>query len=824
MEINTEFYTTAQEDVTGKTGMKRFSKTFKAMITDGDLPCNETWDMSISPFAINPRKHPDAAYASDIPNKCWIFPDINNLIGIAADAPETPEMVLTPNMYARQLYYPFAMYSGDGGQGNGWAYPYWNGRNGYEQTADDGDFANYKWNLYGITKYTYNRLVWLIRVYVSTYGHNNNSLTPSNLHQGTWYDLSDVSDSMWADILSGAKDITGVRFIPYYAGGESLTSRTRLNVTGLYSMSEKEPLDGSASGLGILAPYTEEYIDYALSTYAAFGTDDSEGARGGNPTLSLGCIGEYGNNSFTLKYRDGDWHWNFYDSLAAWASAGNFVLANAYQKNATNSTFWVNEPHQSNSYQYLYFRQHLNTDILTTKELCREYLITQCAYLGGYFTDKSSTATSGALNDTDMYLGIIESDGMTAGRYQRGAEIEPPDISDPWTDIDFVPPEPDPDPNEYDDNTTVLNNVAVIPRFTTRYILSTNQITHAHGFLMSEIAANVDSDFWSAQKLYVNNPIDVVQNVLLFPFDISNYQTDEPSYKDLTFGQLVDTDYSVQLNREQYCIIDMGGCTYYPKLGNNDKDFRNYPPYSSATLYIPYCGSVEIDANLYMNHRINVKLIVDMATGSCLALVYRDNMVTDAISGTIGISFPITGIQSQTLAAAERQAETQLKMARINGAFTVANSVTGVSGGAASGAAAGLMTGGLAGAIAGGIIGGASKMVSGAQNIINGVQDIKNAQYDLEHIQVPYKTIGTATASTSWANERKCRLIIRRPLMMSYDAENYAHNCGYACLKTATVGEFSGYTVFQTVNLDGITATETEKAEIFRLLQGGVYL
>ena len=794
------------------------------MITDGDLPCNETWDMSISPFAINPRKHADASYASDIVNKCWIFPDVNRLTGIAADTPTTPDMVLQFPMYKRQTYYPFAMYCGDGGQGNGWAFPYWQGRNGYDQTANGGDFTNYKWNLYGITKYAYNRLVWLIRVFVATYGHNNVSVSVSNMNEGNWHNLADITDAIWSDILSGEKDITGVRFIPYYANGDNLTSRSESLVTGLYSMAEKEPLDGSAHGLGVLAPYTEDYIDYALSTYAAIGTEDSEGARGGNPTLALGCISEYGNNSFKLKYLDIDYHSHFYNSLSEWAADGNFIQANAYQKNATISTFWTNEVYQIDEYYLLYYRQHLNTDILTTKDMCREYLITQCAYLGGYFTDNYVTAVSGALNDVDMYLGIIEDDGMTAGRYQRGTGIVPPDIDDPWSDIDWTPPEPDPDPNEYDDNTTVLNDVHIIPKFTTRYIMTTGQISHAHKFLLSQIATNVDSDFWSSQKLYVNNPIDVVQNVLLFPFDISDYQNDEPSYTDLAFGQLIETGYSVQLNREQYCVINMGGCTYYPKLGNDPKDFRNYPPYSSAVLYIPYCGSVEIDPNLYMGHAISVKLIVDMATGSCLALIYRDNMVVDSISGTIGISFPITGIQSQTLAAAERQAEQQLKMARVNGAFGVANAVTGVSGGAASGAAAGLMTGGLAGAIAGGIIGGTSKLVGGAQNVYNDVQNIKNAQYNLEHIQVPYKTIGTATASTSWANERKCRLIIRRPLMMTYNPETYAHNSGYACLITATVGDFGGYTEFQTVDLTGISATSQEKTQLYKLLQGGVFL
>ena len=144
MRINTDFYTTAQEDISGRSGMKRFTKSFRAMILDGELPLNERWDESISPFAINPRSHPEASYASDIPNKCWIFPDVNRLTGIAADTPEDPEMVLKPHIYARQTYYPFMMYSGDAGQGNGWGFPYYPGRVGYEQDTGTGNFTPYK--------------------------------------------------------------------------------------------------------------------------------------------------------------------------------------------------------------------------------------------------------------------------------------------------------------------------------------------------------------------------------------------------------------------------------------------------------------------------------------------------------------------------------------------------------------------------------------------------------------------------------------------------------------------------------------------------------
>ena len=283
----------------------------------------------------------------------------------------------------------------------------------------------------------------------------------------------------------------------------------------------------------------------------------------------------------------------------------------------------------------------------------------------------------------------------------------------------------------------------------------------------------------------------------------------EAAYKDLTFGQLVDSGYSVQLNREQYCVINMGECVYYPTFGNSVDDFRNYPPYSSATLYIPYCGSVEIDPNLYMGHTIGVKIIVDMGTGSCLALILRDKLVVDSISGTMGITIPITGIQTQTLAAAERQAESQLKTARNSAIKQFAKGAATI----------------IAAPVSGGVVGVAAMTAyqTTVGDIAQAKDTITKAQFNLEHINVPYKTIGTATSTTSFANERKCRLIVRRPVMMNFDSVRYAHNTGYACLKTGNVSDFTGYTEFQTVDLSGINATSTEKEMIFKLLQGGIF-
>lgn len=812
MELNTAFYSALQEDVPDVYGVRRFTKTYKSLLNDGDLPFNEKWDETLSPWAIGKT---GGNYDNDLIKKCWTFPDIDR-IRFNPSAPDSNLIKRAP-LYADSEYYPFWLQFQDGGQGSGYGYANWNERNAYDVTELP-DTSSVKTNNYIATAFNYKRFVFLIEVYIYEYGEDNSDLTTQNYASGIWRNMSEISDSMYSEILNRQKAIGAIRFIPYYATAENNeNSRVRINSTQFKPLCDFQPLDFFFGD----EPYTTDYIDYTINSYAGIG---SYTGNYGVTTTSLGMQQNSG-FSYLCKYR-WDWNWFFYDTLTSWG-ADWFQKSQTFQNFGTDSDYWYNNVFNGNDWQYVYFRQILSVDLLNSKDKIIDYIYTQAAYLGTFFTPNYTTAISGKTDGTDenMYIGVIGDNGITTGIYKHGSEL--PDVPqsewvNPW---DFSPFVPTPtDPNTYDDdNETIFNDVIIRPEFCTRYALTRIQLIHANSFLCSQISANVDSDFWSAQKLYVNNPIDVVQSVMLFPFDISRYQTDEAAYKDLTFGQLVDSGYSVQLNREQYCVINMGECTYYPTFGNSVDDFRNYPPYSTATLYIPYCGSVEIDPNLYMGHAIGVKIIVDMGTGSCLALILRDKLVVDSISGTMGITVPITGIQTQTLAAAERQAETQLKMARINGAFSVAKSVTGVSGGATTGALGGFMTGGLAGAIVGGVMGGVSQAVNGAQNIINSVEDVRNAQYNLEHVHVPYKTIGTATSTTSFANERKCRLIIRRPVMMNFDSVRYAHNTGYACLKTGVVSDFTGYTEFQTVDMSGVNATSTEKEMLFKLMQGGVF-
>lgn len=432
-----------------------------------------------------------------------------------------------------------------------------------------------------------------------------------------------------------------------------------------------------------------------------------------------------------------------------------------------------------------------------------DYVMEQMAYLGFRFKID--------VNDTITYLPEIDANGITTGRYfaPDDPEIENQKNNDWTTDVfEKTPYNPGSvDPNVYDNNRTVLNpsGANIYQKFSTRYLMTQAQLSSVASYLFNKISSESDSDFWSSSTLYVNNPLDVITQLTFYPIDLTNFQDDV--YRGNVILGSIDTEINTFINRKQNVVIDLGSCTYYPVYGVND--FRSYPPYSSAQLIIPYCGSCDIDPNLYLNHTISVKMIIDTMSGSCLALIYRDEMVVDTLAGQIGINIPVSGIQSQTVASAERQAQSQLKMARLSSITQFATAAASIAGGFTMGT-------GAAAAVA------AYQFTAGSG--AKALENIENAKFNLEHIEVPFKQVGTATPSTSYANERKCRLIIRRPVMMDYDSSVYENTTGYACLESGTVSDFTGYTEFQSVKLDSIAATEAEKTLLNKLLQSGVYL
>lgn len=444
----------------------------------------------------------------------------------------------------------------------------------------------------------------------------------------------------------------------------------------------------------------------------------------------------------------------------------------------------------------------------------------EMAYLGFIFTDSHSLAKYVDIenNPNLYYIPEIDSNGVTTGNYKtygQGSDYQNYNWNNdvyeqtPYNPYNDDSPE-SADPNTYDNNITILNTTVntISQEFVTPYVLNDTILKNVATFLYDTINTdwNPDDYTWSGKALYVNNPMDVVISLMYFPFDVLTAPYVRTFTDDLLFGSL-NSEIASPVLYSSYCILDFGKCTYYPNYGV--KDFRNYEPYCKGELYIPYCGSVSINPAVFLDKTLSVKMIVDLRTGSCLALVYRDSMVMQTIRGQIGITIPISGIQAQTLASSEVVSKTIAQNADISETMNFID----MAGTFIEGATGNKSMLDIAGSYATSIL---SSEIS--TNIA------EKAAFSVNHVNVPFKVIGTASPVTSLANERRCRFILKRPVMLTNDLSNFAHQNGFATLEHNTLNNYSGYTVCDSADLSGINCTKTEKNLIMNFLKNGVYL
>lgn len=462
-------------------------------------------------------------------------------------------------------------------------------------------------------------------------------------------------------------------------------------------------------------------------------------------------------------------------------------------------------------------RRHLRSTITYSDFF--DYIKTQLAYLGFRFCPDGNRMGED-IDSQYFYIPEINSAGLATGNYVAASAPEAQNyINNDWS-TDFYKDSPydgtdddeGGDPNDYDeDNETILNEYrySVKNYFFNTYAVSREQLRQLSTYMYTDMPTNqASADFLT------NNPIDCIISLQLFPI---TFDTGAAPLDKIMLGKLKarywDSDTSnwkdiLAINLDsQVRVVDCGSCTYYPKFGVND--FRNYEPYCTAELELPYCGNVKIPTSVYLNHTLDIKYIIDLITGACMALVYRDKLAYLSIAGQIGTSIPVSGIQSQDLQANIQRKQTQYGESLIN----VARSMIGGA----------LQVGGATTAAS--ISGGMMATLGAASGVVSSLNQIEQAQYEIEHIQVPFTMHGSSSPLTSFANEQYPRLIVKRPLMLpEYDPERYAHLIGFACNITAPLSEFSGLTVCATANLDGIAATEAEKQLLRRALLDGIIL
>ena len=325
------------------------------------------------------------------------------------------------------------------------------------------------------------------------------------------------------------------------------------------------------------------------------------------------------------------------------------------------------------------------------------------------------------------------------------------------------------DPNNYVDETPLTKpNLTAVGVFNRTFVVNYTALRNFADWLWNA-DESIFTQIVEGLALLGENPLQGIIDVRLYPFDVGGLVASGGSQA-IKIGRVTSPISGLIVTGTDNAIINLGECTFTKHF----KSYLDYSPYTEARLYIPYCGVIPIDTAEYMGHRLSAKMIVDLVTGSCCALIYKDDIITYTAQGVVGVSIPFTGSDSAAYAQS-------VLGGVLNAAISVAGSKSPLD------------------------------IMSGVGQILQGIAT-----------PTQYAQGGSPTPSCGNWTPQYAYLIITRPKPIP--PENYGHCVGYACEVYAPLNTFSGYTVINNPDLTGFAATETEKEMIKSLMQEGIYL
>ena len=447
-----------------------------------------------------------------------------------------------------------------------------------------------------------------------------------------------------------------------------------------------------------------------------------------------------------------------------------------------------------------------------------EKILQMAACFGIPFSPTSKETFAAEFTDNDLYLPVIDENGIAHGEYTRGLR----NVANPLYDMDGIrdvnyDPSQNVDPNTYSSQ-TYFNQVLNLASMTRRYVLDGEAVEQLGRDLwkISDDLAHVDpaDTFKNYENLIVdnfltNNPIDCIISLDKYP--ILNIPTGTQA-EPIKYGKVTGAAQGKPFNTTSY-FFNYEGVRIFPKFG---KSFLDYEPYTHYELYVPFCGTIQIDPGDIIDRILSVIMCIDFSTGTVTAYVMVDNLCINTLNGSCSINIPVTGTDGVTL-------NSQINNGIINTKKSQGN----------------LFLGGFLNMFT---IGGIGKLAldptSKANQIMQGSLDKAQAVYDLKHTEVPMHTIGSASPVGSWSLELTCRLMIYYPEGEAIDSSGgvsstspkladlteYGHTTGFACVMNGKVSEFHGLTVgnIDTSSISG--ATEEERSMIKNMFSQGVWL
>ena len=319
-------------------------------------------------------------------------------------------------------------------------------------------------------------------------------------------------------------------------------------------------------------------------------------------------------------------------------------------------------------------------------------------------------------------------------------------------------------------------------------------------------------------KQILENPIDSIISLSLVPCVPSTGSSTEVKVMYIPTGVYMPPVIN------QFVEVDCGTFTLKEMYGSA----LDYNPYTSVQLYLPYVGIVQLDTDEVMGKTIHIGYRIDVVTGVCCAYVKAGADVLYQFSGHCAIQQPITsadfsGYVGAAIAAGKLVASIAAAGA---GAPEVSATLAGAPTPSISGTSSETRITERNEATGRQITAGTRRRETVTENpgasfgevatrgISNTVGAVMNSKTIVQH------SGGFSGNSGYLAAVRRPYLIVTRPRIAN--PENYGQYNGRPSMIYLNLGNCTGYTQVQSIQLTGIDATNPELSEISTLLMSGV--
>lgn len=321
---------------------------------------------------------------------------------------------------------------------------------------------------------------------------------------------------------------------------------------------------------------------------------------------------------------------------------------------------------------------------------------------------------------------------------------------------------------------------------------NTSNLTFAQDSPISNVKASSLYTIWNPTQDQLNNLatflwstdfVDLIKKVLQSPMDAMISLALFPITPDTDGTHVINLGYvpsgvSALRVSNQFQTFQTSGLVVPHKYNS----YLDYSPYTTAEIYLPFIGFKSLNINDVMGKTVSVNYNIDMLSGTCTAIVKVDGNSMYSYSGNMALFLPLSA----------------------GNWARMMTSIFGAVGGVAS------MGAGIAGVMSGSaLLGSTAAAVSGARTLGN-----------LESNSVSRS--GKISGNAGILGDYQPFIVITRPI--NDKPSTYNSNIGQTYNKSVQLGTLSGFTVVDEAHVDGMSATETEKKEIERLLKEGVIL